>query len=677
MNESPNASGSPLRVGIIGAGKMAQHHARSIQRVEPAATVSAVADPSVAALRQMQEICPGAHTFETPEAMLEAGIVDVVHVCTPPATHHALALAVLEHGAHVYVEKPFVETHSEAAEVLELAESRNLKVCAGHQLLYEPPAREALRLLPALGALSHVESYFAFRTVRRAPGGRTPLRADLQLLDILPHPTYSLLHVLERAVPDGTTELTALEVGPAGTVHALLRRGELTGTLTVTLQGRPVESFLRLVGSNGSIHADFVRSTVQRLIGPGISGIDKLLNPYRLARQLGAGTTVALGGRFLNRQRSYPGLVELFEAFYEAIRSGGPSPVSPENILDTVAISERVAEALRAPTRQIAPSIETAPDAPRVAITGGTGFLGKEVVGRLTSRGVPVRVLSRREPPEWERVPGAEYVVADIGEEVPGGALQDVDVVIHAAAETAGGWDEHQKNSIDATEHMLRAAAAAGVAKFVHVSSLAVLASDADQPFDESTPLEDDSRSRGPYVWGKLESERLAVRLADELGIDLKVVRPGAIVDYRDFDPPGRLGKRVGNIFVAAGSPSDTLGVVDLAGAAEVLAWVAGNFDAAPDTLNLLSPELPTRRDLVERLRAKNPDLTVIWLPTFALVPASLGAIGLQKALRPGTPAMNVAKVFESQEYDTTRIRQLTGRARQPTSPERRVLTAR
>jgi nucleoside-diphosphate-sugar epimerase len=239
-------------------------------------------------------------------------------------------------------------------------------------------------------------------------------------------------------------------------------------------------------------------------------------------------------------------------------------------------------------------------------------------------------------------------------------ALCESDVLVHAAAETAGGWAEHQRNSLDATEHVLRAASAAGIRRVVHVSSLAVLAR--ATVVGDATPLEPDGRSAGPYVWGKLESERMAVRLGEELGIAVKVVRPGAIVDYDAFEAPGRLGRQLGPLFVAVGSPREQLGVVDLAFSAATLAWLVERFEDAPAALNLLTPELPTKRALVERLRRSNPDLTVLWLPTALLVPLSWMATGLQRVLRPRVPPISLRKVFAGQRYDTTAVRVLAPR---------------
>ncbi|HET7563600.1 MAG TPA: Gfo/Idh/MocA family oxidoreductase [Gemmatimonadaceae bacterium] len=655
---SAPARSAPLRVAIVGAGKMGQHHARAIAHLGPLARVVASVDPAPAAREAIEQLCAGSTAYPDLETLFAHEAIDVVHICTAPSTHQAMADAAVAAGCNVYVEKPFVESADGAAQLIDAAQEKGVKLCAGHQLLYESPAREALALLPMLGRIVHVESYFSFRTVRRSPNGRTPLRADLQLLDILPHPVYLLLQFLEAASPGDHAELTALDLGPAGTLHALVRSGAITGNLTVTLEGRPVESYLRVIGTNGAVHADFVRGTVQRLIGPGTSGIDKILNPYRLSRQLLSGTTRALGRRALKRQRSYPGLREIFEAFYTSILDDAPAPMTPEQILETVRIWERVARALEAParvavapTRPIAPRVDTAS---RVLITGGTGFLGKEVARALAAHGDVARVVARRSPPAWDQLPGVEYHVADVSEMLPTDLLQQMDVVIHCAAATAGGFDEHRKDSVQATERVLRAAAEAGVSRVIHVSSLAVLsAASSRSVLKEDSPLEARGEERGPYVWGKLESERRAVALGKELGITVKIARPGALVDYNNFEPPGRLGKRVGNIFVAVGSPRDALGVADVGFAGQTLAWMATHFDEAPDTLHILAPELPTRRELVSRLRRVNPDLTVLWLPTALLVPLSWAAIGAQKALRPGKPAVNVTKVFASQRYDT------------------------
>jgi len=631
---------------------MGRHHAQAIARLGPSAKLVAVADPSVSAREAICTTFPGTEPFESHDELLARVHPDVVHVCTAPDTHEAIAAAAISAGCHVYVEKPFVTTTAAARRLFALAAEREVTACVGHQLLFEPAARELFETLPVLGEVVHVESYFSFRTVRRSPDGRAPLRADQQLIDILPHSVSLLLRAV-AASARGETELMHVEVGPAGTVHALVRRGGITGTLVVTLEGRPIESYVKIVGTNGTLHADFIRGTVQRQIGPGTSGIDKALAPFRVARQLIAGTSKALGGRVLKRQRSYPGLTQIFSTYYASISTNAESPTSPEEILDTVRICENIAHRLTNP----APDAAAIEGGPRlILVTGGTGFLGRSVVRALNARRVRVRVLARRLPAEWERAQGVEYVACDLADEVSAQHMEDVDVVIHCAAETAGGKAAHERNSIGATERLVRVAAKAGVRTLVHVSSLAVLASSpARKTLDESSALEVASDRCGPYVWGKLESERIAVALGAELGLDVKIVRPGAIIDDDRFEPPGRLGKRLGNVFVAVGPRRSRIGTVDVDFAGRAIAWMATHVADAPAVINLLTPDLPTRRELIARLRRANPDISVVWLPRALVQMLSWLAMPLQRVLRPGSPPINIARAFSSQTYDTRR----------------------
>src|SRR5205823_1907978 len=123
---------------------------------------------------------------------------DVVHVCTPPAAHVDGAREALEAGAHVYVEKPFALTSEDAAELLAIAERHQRIVCAGHQQLFDPAFAALADRAGEVGDLVQADSDFAFR-----PAGGGMQRAGARavsslLLDILPHPLYSLVAVLER-----------------------------------------------------------------------------------------------------------------------------------------------------------------------------------------------------------------------------------------------------------------------------------------------------------------------------------------------------------------------------------------------------------------------------------------------------------------------------------------------
>lgn len=644
----------PLRVALVGAGRMARQHATVVRRLD--ARVVAVADPDPSARRRAEEWLPDSVAYPTLSELLDSEPVDVVHVCSPPGDHERSAALALESGCHVYVEKPFAQTTSAAERLYDLADEMNLILTPGHQLLFEDPTDRLRRLIPALGEAVHLNSYFSFRPSRRTTG-LPSLSGDAQLLDVLPHPAYLLLDFMTRLDGDTSSSPAHVESGRHGTVLALVRRGSLTGSLIISLAARPIESYLEIVGTNGSIRADYVRGIVLRSLGPGTSSIDKAFQPFRMARQLGTKSAGALLRRATGGQGSYPGLQRAIAAFHEAVELGTGPPISRESTVETVGLCSQVAEAIQGAASARLPSDAPAEDrgstaAPRVLVSGGTGYLGRRLVRELRDRGQRVIALSRREPAPWERLPGVEYRVLDLGGALDA-ELPSADLVIHCAAETAGGWEAHERNSIRATERLLRAAAVAKIPRAVHVSSLAVLDESTEAATSETTPLVEDARAHGPYVWGKAESERIATELSEMLGISLRIVRPGPLVESAVFSPPGRLGRRVGNLFIAVGSGSEQVPVTDVDFAARALAWIALHFEDAPGILNLLAPELPTRKDLVRKLKGQNPDLRVAWLPRFLLHPLSWSATLLQKMVRPGRPAMSVAGAFRSGRYDT------------------------
>jgi predicted dehydrogenase/nucleoside-diphosphate-sugar epimerase len=632
---------------------MGRHHAVAIQRLPDAASLVAVADVDLASASALAADLGIPAAYGDFEKLLEKERPDVVHICTSPASHFALARTALEAGASVYIEKPFTETATQAEELLDLARTLDRKVCAGHQLLFERPTILAKPLVRKLGPIQHVESYFAFRQARRQDG-RRPLTAVEQLLDILPHPAYLLMHFLgEHAAAGRTLSFNGIRVDERGSAHVLVSAGDVTGVLVASLHARPVDSYVKIVGTRGSVTLDYVRGIVVPSLGVG-STIDKILDPYSRALATAGGSTGSLARRFFKKQRSYPGLVDAFAAFYDHVATGAPAPVSPLNIARTMELCDVVRKELaasRARTEPVKPALS-----PTVAVTGGTGMLGREVVSALIDQGVTPLVLSRRLPAARDRVPNVAYGSVDLGAgdlELP----RSIRTVVHCAAETAGGWDAHQRNSIDATRNVLAAMRDANVRQLVHVSSLAVIDADAPQPLHEMSPLERDGRRRGPYVWGKLEAERIAANAAGTHGVDVRIVRPGPLVDNSSFDPPGKLGRPVGRLFVAVGSPGATIPICDVRRAGRLIAWTATHFKDSEALVHAIDPTPATRRDLVARVRETSPGVRVMWFPTPLLALASWSAVAAQKLLRPRKAAVSLQAAFSSPRCETERVR--------------------
>jgi nucleoside-diphosphate-sugar epimerase len=390
--------------------------------------------------------------------------------------------------------------------------------------------------------------------------------------------------------------------------------------LIVTLRGRPVESYVRIVGTKGALHADFVIGTVRNFIGPGSSKASLVFNRYIEAKQILFTTTQALLERLMKRRKSYPGLPELIRTFYRSIVNNTHEPLTAFSILETVRLCEIVGKELRKEESKHETRAEVElrkeerklPPADTkkgwVLVTGGTGFLGRRIATELRCKGFPVRVVARCIPSPSRKVAGVQYYEADLTQGISEDIMKRVFVVVHAAAETSGDKEAHRRNTVLTTRYILRAAAESGVKKFIHISSIAVLKSspDLEEPLIENTPIDLDE-SRGPYVWGKAQSERMALQFGEQLGIMVRIIRPGPLLDYNSYEPPGRLGKEIGNFFLAVGSKNQKLNICDIDTAATVIRSYVEDFESKPPILNLADPNSPTRSELLGFLRFFSP----------------------------------------------------------------------
>ncbi|MFT3841507.1 MAG: NAD-dependent epimerase/dehydratase family protein [Myxococcaceae bacterium] len=161
-----------------------------------------------------------------------------------------------------------------------------------------------------------------------------------------------------------------------------------------------------------------------------------------------------------------------------------------------------------------------------IFVTGGSGFLGRHLLPFLTSHGEKVRALARSEKSaEQVRALGAEAAFGDLNDVAKlTEGMRGCEVVVHAAASTAewGPYSEFYESNVTGTQNVLAAAKAAGVKRFVHVSTEAVLLDGSPLvKVDETRPLP--AKAMGPYAETKNLAEREALAAP---GIEVVVVRP-------------------------------------------------------------------------------------------------------------------------------------------------------
>jgi nucleoside-diphosphate-sugar epimerase len=179
------------------------------------------------------------------------------------------------------------------------------------------------------------------------------------------------------------------------------------------------------------------------------------------------------------------------------------------------------------------------------------------------------------------------------------------DRVVHCAART-GPWGpdaEYQRTNVRALEELVLTALAAGVRRFVHVSSITVHGNDVRGEADESTPLRVEPN---PYSRSKVAGERLLERMIGEQGAPVTVVRPGWIYGPRDTSSFARIAQRVENgRMITVGSGENHLPLIYVRDAARGVLLASEAAQAEGRSYLLVNDEPVTQRDFIGAVAAE------------------------------------------------------------------------
>ena len=148
-----------INVGVIGYGYWGPNIVRNFNGLESCRLVS-VCDRSGAALARAGRACPGVELTGDHWDILKSPDIDAVAIVTPVWTHFELAKAALEHGKHVFVEKPFTSSSAQAQELIELATRKNLQIMVDHTFLFSGAVRKIRQFVDdgTLGPLYYFDS---------------------------------------------------------------------------------------------------------------------------------------------------------------------------------------------------------------------------------------------------------------------------------------------------------------------------------------------------------------------------------------------------------------------------------------------------------------------------------------------------------------------------------------
>ncbi|HSV32010.1 MAG TPA: Gfo/Idh/MocA family oxidoreductase [Atribacteraceae bacterium] len=117
-----------MRVGVVGAGYLGQHHARIYAEI-PEVDLAGVVDINRDRAREIAGRYETAPYFDYRDLF---GKVDAVSIVVPTVLHRAIAGHFIEEGINILIEKPVTTTLEEARELMEMANRRNVVLQVGH-----------------------------------------------------------------------------------------------------------------------------------------------------------------------------------------------------------------------------------------------------------------------------------------------------------------------------------------------------------------------------------------------------------------------------------------------------------------------------------------------------------------------------------------------------------------
>ncbi|MDZ4403062.1 Gfo/Idh/MocA family oxidoreductase [Prosthecobacter sp.] len=170
-------------IGHTGAGD----YGHGIERIFaglPNVSVVAVADPNDAGRAKAKAACGAARDYADYSAMLGKEKPDLVAIGPRWATeHHAMSMAALEAGAHLYLEKPFTITLAEADDIVQLAKGKQRRVAVAHVTRMAPAV---LRLEKALreGLIGDVLEIHTVGKMGSRAGGQDMMVLGLHVFDL-------------------------------------------------------------------------------------------------------------------------------------------------------------------------------------------------------------------------------------------------------------------------------------------------------------------------------------------------------------------------------------------------------------------------------------------------------------------------------------------------------------
>jgi predicted dehydrogenase/nucleoside-diphosphate-sugar epimerase len=530
-----------MRIALIGCGAISQSLHLPVLAGHEGLQLVALVDR---ALDRAQRLAKG---YGVPMAIadasqLSAADIDAAIVATPPFHHASCAIDLMRRGIHVLVEKPMALNAADAIQMVRVADETQRVLAVGYfRRLY--PSLRLMKSLIDRGYLGSIRRFHAEGGGRYSWAAATlaNMRRDLAgggvLIDFGSHVLDALFYLFDEPF-----EVLGYRDNNLGGVEAdcaiearLTHAGRMVDGRIEVARTRNLGNFVRVECEEGDLEFEFNERFRIRVLPRHPETFDAVEDRSR---------AFSLEARWNQQSEDEP----WYETFRRQIddwlasikarrepRLSGRSGVATARMIDDcyarpMPMAEPWVDEGIEPKR--AGTLGTGGNGRRVLLTGATGFIGCRVAEVLALRdGWQVRAVIHNpaNASRLARLP-VELIQGDLQDEATIRELMSgCDAVVHCAVGTT--WGQRQeifKVTVDGTRKLAEAALAAGVKRFVHLSTISVYGDDGAMTgtIDEMTPVKPVSGSE--YGESKAAAER-AVQEVVRRGLPAVIFRPARV----------------------------------------------------------------------------------------------------------------------------------------------------
>lgn len=336
-----------MRVGIVGCGHISNQHLCQLKSMQDIELVG-VCDLNKKAAELIARRFKIKNAYQNFSMFLRDLSPQVVHILTPPQFHKNLALEAMASGCHVLIEKPMAMDAKEAHAMVNASQSR--KVCLGvcHNFLFVPAFVAARKLIDSGKIGRTLSAELFWKVTSFGTGDRTripPWISDLPggiFHEIAPHSIYLLHAILGNLEVISAVAKKMKEDLPykADELKVLLNSESGPCVMSISVGTRPVQKFIRVYGTELTLHIDLATSTLLKLRSYGSGETARALLNVDQSLQMLAKTAINSILYTIGRlPRGHEGLIA---HFYKRLSKGDHSEINGQKGLMTVSILDSI-----------------------------------------------------------------------------------------------------------------------------------------------------------------------------------------------------------------------------------------------------------------------------------------------------------------------------------------------